>query len=127
MVTGVGWEDMPAVYAAGNVFALPCRTRLGGLEPEALGIVFLEAAASGLPIVVGDSGGAAETVVPGETGYVVDPRSAQGVADRICSLLADPDRASAMGLRGREWVTGQYSWDTAVSTLRDLLYPDSSG
>jgi phosphatidylinositol alpha-1,6-mannosyltransferase len=126
MLTDVAWADMPSVYAAGSVFALPCRTRLLGLEPEALGIVFLEAAASGLPIVVGRSGGAPETVQAGATGYVVDPRSAQEVADRICELLADPPAASAMGRRGREWVTTHYSWDTAVDTLRGLLSPDSS-
>jgi phosphatidylinositol alpha-1,6-mannosyltransferase len=59
-VPGVPWEEMPAVYAMADVFALPCRTRLWGLEPEAFGIVFLEAAACGLPVVVGDSGGAPE-------------------------------------------------------------------
>jgi phosphatidyl-myo-inositol dimannoside synthase len=125
LMTSVGWPEMPTVYAAGDVFALPCRTRLWGLEPEALGIVFLEAAASGLPIVVGDSGGAPETVVPGETGYVADPRSPADVADRISSLLADPVGAAAMGRRGRAWVTRRYSWETAVTTMRALLAPDS--
>jgi phosphatidylinositol alpha-1,6-mannosyltransferase len=124
MLTGLGWDDMPGAYAAGDVFAMPCRTRLGGLEPEALGIVFLEAAASGLPIVVGRSGGAPETVADGETGYVVDPRSAREVASRVCALLADPAAASAMGRRGRDWVSTHYSWDAAVDTLRDLLPPD---
>jgi phosphatidylinositol alpha-1,6-mannosyltransferase len=126
MLTDVDWREMPTVYAAGDVFALPCRTRLRGLEPEALGIVFLEAAASGLPIVVGNSGGAPETVVPGETGYVVDPRSVRDVAGRICALLADPEAASAMGLRGREWVTKHHSWEAAVATLRDLLSANAS-
>ena len=64
---------MPQWYAAADVFALPCRTRRFGLEPEAYGIVFLEAAASGLPIIVGDSGGAPETLTPGTSGAVVDP------------------------------------------------------
>ena len=123
-VTDVTWEHMPEVYAAGDVFAVPCRTRLVGLEPEALGIVFLEAAACGLPVVVGDSGGAPETVLDKDTGYVVDPRSPREVADRVGSLLADPVAAAAMGARGREWVARHYSWDTAAATLGDLLYPD---
>lgn len=123
MLLGVGWADMPQVYAAGDVFAIPCRTRLRGLEPEALGIVFLEAAACGLPVIVGRSGGAPETVVDGETGYVVDPRSPRELADRICGLLADPQGAAAMGLRGRDWVTEHYSWTRAVTTLEVLLGP----
>lgn len=114
-------QDMPLVYAAADVFAVPCRTRLGGLEPEALGIVFLEAAACGLPIVVGASGGAPETLVDGETGYLVDPSSADDVADRICALLADPARATAMGASGRAWVQQHYSADAAATTLRALL------
>lgn len=121
MVRGVPWEDVPALYAAADVFVLPCRTRLLGLEPEALGIVFLEAAASGLPVIAGASGGAPETVADGETGYVVDPRSPQQVAARVCSLLADPAGAAAMGRRGRERVTRHYSWDSAVDTVRGLL------
>ena len=108
------WVDMPAVYAAGDVFAMPCRTRLGGLEPEALGIVFLEAAACGLPVVVGASGGAPETVVHGETGYVVDPRSPAKVATAICALLADPAGGAAMGSRGRDWVRRAYSPEAAT-------------
>ncbi len=123
-VTDATWADMPSVYAAGDVFAVPCRTRLAGLEPEALGIVFLEAAAAGLPVVVGSSGGAPETVVDGQTGYVVDPRSAAEVADRICALLANPEEAKAMGERGRTWVTRTFSWDAAAATLTDLLAGD---
>ncbi|MDX6310117.1 MAG: phosphatidyl-myo-inositol dimannoside synthase [Nocardioidaceae bacterium] len=120
-LAGVAWSDMPAVYAAGDVFAMPCRTRLRGLEPEALGIVFLEAAACGLPVVVGASGGAPETAIDGETGYVVDPRSTREVAARITSLLADPEQAKAMGLRGREWVRRAYSPGTAAATLSRVL------
>lgn len=117
----VHWEQMPDVYAAADVFAQPCRTRLRGLEPEALGIVFLEAAASGLPVVVGDSGGARETVIDGETGFLVDPRDALGVADRINALLDDPERAAELGRRGRVFVGERFSWERAVSQLRTVL------
>jgi phosphatidylinositol alpha-1,6-mannosyltransferase len=124
LVPGVPWAEMPQVYGAGNVFALPCRTRLAGLEPEALGIAFLEAAAAGLPIVVGRSGGAPETVVDGDTGYIVDPRSATEVAARINALLADPGRAAQMGARGRARVARTYSPAAAVATLQQLLFLD---
>jgi phosphatidyl-myo-inositol dimannoside synthase len=90
------------------VFALPCRTRLRGLEPEAFGIVFLEAAAAGLPVVAGRSGGVPEALVDGETGYLVDPRDSDAVARCICALLAAPGQARAMGERGRRWVCDEH-------------------
>ncbi len=120
-VPGAAWEQMPAVYAAADVFALPCRTRLGGLEPEALGIVFLEAAASGLPVVVGASGGAPETVVDAATGYVVDPKDPGQVAERIARLLGSPGTAERMGAAGRARVVAQWSAARAVDRLRHLL------
>ncbi len=117
----VPWTDIPPYFDAGSVFAMPCRTRLGGLEPEALGIVFLEAQASGLPVVVGDSGGAPDAVLHGETGYVVDPYNPVAVAAKVVALLGDPARARAMGERGRAWVRESWTWDASVATLRRLL------
>jgi phosphatidylinositol alpha-1,6-mannosyltransferase len=87
LLPGVPHAQMPQVYAAADVFALPCRTRRFGLEREALGIVFLEAVASGLPTVVGRSGGAPETVVDGQTGWVVDPRDVDALAARLAALV----------------------------------------
>lgn len=124
VVPSVAWEDMPDVYRAADAFALPCRTRLGGLEPEAFGIVFLEAAASGLPVVVGRSGGAPETVDDGLTGYVVDPRDHEAVADRVATLLADRELAARMGAAGRTWVTETWPQSAAVDTLRRLVDVD---
>lgn len=121
----VPWAEIPPYFDAGNVFAMPCRTRLGGLEPEALGIVFLEAQASGLPVVVGDSGGAPDAVRHGETGYVVDPYNPVAVAAKVTDLLKDPEQARKMGALGREWVKAEWSWESSVATLRKLLaYPD---
>lgn len=121
ILPGVPWERMPEVYAAADAFALPCRTRRRGLEVEALGIVFLEAAAAGLPVVVGDSGGAPETVVHGRTGYVVEPRDVEQIADRVADLLSSRATAVELGTAGRVRVAADWSTDQAVRTLTGLL------
>ena len=117
----VPWEDIPAYTDAGNVFAMPCRTRLLGLEPEALGIVSLEAAACGLPVVVGWSGGAPETVLEGETGHVVDPGDVDALSRRLAGLLMERPRSRSMGNRGRESVRRVWSWEVASTTLTELI------
>ena len=117
----VRWAETPPYFAALDVFAMPCRTRLGGLEPEALGIVFLEAAASGVPVLVGDSGGAPDTVRHGYTGFVVNPHSPHSVAERAIELLHDPPRARAMGAAGRARVQREWTWDQSAARLRALL------
>ena len=115
--------ELPAHYAAGDVFAMPCRTRRAGLDVEGLGMVFLEAAACGRPVVAGTSGGAPETVREGETGHVVDPRSPAAVARVLGDLLADPARAAAMGAAGRAWIEQRWSWTTIAETFAELLSP----
>jgi phosphatidylinositol alpha-1,6-mannosyltransferase len=117
----VAWSQLGEHYAAGDVFAMPCRTRWAGLDLEALGIVFLEAAAAGLPVVAGRSGGAPETVVPGSTGLVVDGRDASAVGGAVAELLADPGRARAMGTSGRARVEAEFTWDAAARKLDALL------
>lgn len=115
----VPWASLPAHYGAGDVFAMPCRTRRGGLDVEGLGIVYLEASATGLPVVAGDSGGAPDAVLDGETGWVVgDGREA---ADRIVTLLGDAGLRARMGERGRRWVEDTWRWDALASGLRGLL------
>lgn len=120
-------EELPAHYAAGDVFAMPCRTRRGGLDVEGLGIVYLEAAATGLPVVAGRSGGAPDAVLPGETGYVVDGSAPAEVAERVVDLLADPAKSSAMGERGRVWVEQEWRWDVLAARLRGLLAGTDAG
>ena len=113
---------LPEHYAAGDVFAMPCRTRRGGLDVEGLGMVYLEAAACGLPVVAGTSGGAPEAVLDGESGTVVrDPRSPEAVAAAVTALLDDPARARAMGAAGRAWVERRWSWTTIAADLAALL------
>jgi phosphatidylinositol alpha-1,6-mannosyltransferase len=96
---------------------MPCRTRLGGLEVEGWGNVFIEAAACGRPVIVGDSGGAREALVDGETGTLVDGRDVEQVADAVAVLLADPERARAMGKAGRARVERAHTWPTIARTL----------
>jgi phosphatidylinositol alpha-1,6-mannosyltransferase len=104
-----------------SVFALPMRTMLRGLDAEGLGLAALEAAACGLPVIVGNSGGAPETVRHGETGYVVDPRDPGQVAGRLLELLADPAHARAMGMAGRCYVDERFGARRARLTLRRAL------
>src|SRR6266540_4060927 len=113
--------QLPAYYAAGDVYAMPCRTRGRGLDVEGLGIVYLEASATGLPVVAGDSGGAPEAVRDGETGYVVNGRDVNAVADRVATLLADPALARRLGGAGRAWVEGEWRWELQAERMRRLL------
>ncbi|HEX8093890.1 glycosyltransferase family 4 protein [Jatrophihabitans sp.] len=117
----VSSAELPEHFAAGNVFAMPCRTRRLGMDVEGLGIVFLEASATGLPVVAGNSGGAPEAVRQGVTGEVVDGRDVVAVADRVSGLLADPRRATAMGAAGRRWTEQSWRWDTMADRLAGLL------
>jgi phosphatidylinositol alpha-1,6-mannosyltransferase len=112
---------LPGYYAASDVFAMPCRTRWGGVDVEGLGIVFLEASATGLPVVAGDSGGAPDAVREGETGLVVDGEDAGEVAQAIIDLLADPERARKMGACGRDWITREWTWEQVAARFHALL------
>jgi len=118
---GVPAAELPAHHALADVFAMPCRTRGAGLDVEGLGVVFLEASATGVPVIAGESGGAPEAVQHNKTGLVVDGRSVNTVAEAVTELLSDRDRAAAMGAAGRQWVTSQWRWDTLAARLADLL------
>ena len=117
----VSWADLPAYYDAGDVFAMPCRTRRRGLDVEGLGIVYLEASAAGLPVIGGDSGGAPDAILPGESGYVVPGGDAAAVAGRLTGLLADPAAAAAMGEKGMAWVQREWRWELVADRLERIL------
>lgn len=108
------------IVAAADVFAMPARTRGGGLDLEGLGIVYLEAQACGIPVVAGDSGGAPEAVSP-ESGVVVNGRDTQAIADAITRLLLDDHLRSTMGPAGRAFVQTQYSWQVLGDRCVDVL------
>ena len=118
---GVPAAELPTHHALADVFAMPCRTRGAGMDVEGLGIVFLEASATGVPVIAGRSGGAPEAVQHNKTGLVVDGNSVREVADAVTELLNDRDRAAAMGAAGRAWVTAQWRWDTLALRLANLL------
>jgi phosphatidylinositol alpha-1,6-mannosyltransferase len=116
LVGGVDWRDVPAYVDAGDVFAMPCRTRRAGLEPEAWGIASLEAQACGLPVIVGRTGGAPETVTSPRSGQVWGP----GDGDLADVLTSWVDRAGT-GLSSRHArVTTSWTWDEAARRLAEL-------
>jgi phosphatidylinositol alpha-1,6-mannosyltransferase len=126
MIGAVPYEQMRDLLRTARVFALPVRTRLGGLNPEGLGRVFLEAAACGLPVVVGRSGGAPETVVDGVTGSVVDPDDRGALATAIVGWLSDPVAARTAGLAGRRHVADRFGADDVTRIVRRCLGLDTS-
>ena len=117
----VSWQDLPGYYDAGDVFAMPCRTRRHGLDVEGLGIVYLEASAAGLPVIGGDSGGAPDAILHGESGYVVPGGDVPAVAARLTELLADPAAAAAMGEKGMAWVEREWRWELVAGRLQRIL------
>ena len=114
--------DLPALYGCADVFAMACRTRWGGLEQEGFGVVFVEAAACGVPQVAGDSGGAAEAVVDGVTGIVVRrPDDPVAVAEAFEALLADPALRTKMATASRERALAEFSYDVLARRLGEAL------
>jgi phosphatidyl-myo-inositol dimannoside synthase len=118
----ISHDDLPILYGCADIYAMLCRNRWVGLEQEGFGVVFLEAAAAGVPQVAGDSGGAAEAVVDGETGFVVgDPGDPETVAEALARLLDDPDLRTRMALTGRERVLAGYRYDDLAQRLGAAL------
>ena len=113
-------ESIETALHAADVFAMPARTRGGGLDVEGLGIVYLEAQACGLPVIAGDSGGAPETVT-GETGVVVKGTSVRELAEALKAVLADPQRRLRMGQAGRRHVEENWTWRIMGQRLRQLM------
>jgi phosphatidylinositol alpha-1,6-mannosyltransferase len=107
----IQYADLPSYICVGDLFAMPSRSRLAGLEVEGLGIVYLEASACGLPVIAGKSGGAPDAVLEGVTGATVDGRNSSDIARAAIALLDDLGEARAMGARGREWVISNWRWE----------------
>lgn len=123
-VTFIGriqFADLPRYICAGEIFAMPSRSRLFGLEVEGLGIVYLEASACGLPVIAGSSGGAPDAVIPDVTGIIVDGTKNSEISSAVIKLLNDPGLAKTMGAAGREWIVKDWRWQIWSEKFNDLL------
>lgn len=115
-------DDLPMLYGCADAFMMLCRNRWGGLEQEGFGIVFAEAAACAVPQIAGDSGGAAEAVVDGQTGFVIrNPRDVDAVARRLQELLADASRRNSMGMASRSRAVSEFDYSVLVNRLAAAL------
>jgi phosphatidylinositol alpha-1,6-mannosyltransferase len=117
----IQYAELPKFICAGDVFAMPSRSRLAGLEVEGLGIVYLEASACGLPVVAGSSGGAPDAVVDGVTGIVVDGTNNHEISQALITLLKDPGRSKEMGVAGRQWIIDNWRWEIWSRQFNELL------
>ena len=117
----IQYAQLPQYICAGDVFAMPSRSRFFGLEVEGLGIVYLEASACGLPVIAGSSGGAPDAVLDGVTGFVVDGQNNQEIAAAAIKLLSDIDGAKKMGAAGRKWIIENWRWEIWSQRFNKLL------
>jgi phosphatidyl-myo-inositol dimannoside synthase len=117
----IQYAQLPQYICAGDIFAMPSRSRFFGLEVEGLGIVYLEASACGLPVIAGSSGGAPDAVIDGVTGIVVDGENNQEIAVAAIKLLQDLAGSKAMGLAGREWIIENWRWEIWSERFNKLL------
>ena len=117
----IQYAQLPQYICAGDIFAMPSRSRFFGLEVEGLGIVYLEASACGLPVIAGSSGGAPDAVLDGVTGFVVDGENNEEIAAAAIRLLNDVDGAKAMGTAGREWIIKNWRWEIWSQRFNKLL------
>jgi phosphatidylinositol alpha-1,6-mannosyltransferase len=121
LIGRIDYKDLPLYICVGDIFAMPSRSRLMGLEVEGLGIVYLEASACGLPVLAGNSGGAPDAVVQNETGLVVNGTDKKEIADAAIELLTKVDLSKKMGTAGRQWIVENWRWEIWSRSFEDLL------
>ena len=117
----VDYKELPQYLCVGDIFAMPSRSRLMGLEVEGLGIVYLEASSCGLPVLAGNSGGAPDAVKQSETGLVVNGTDEKQIASAAIELLNNRDSSKKMGLAGRQWIVNNWRWETWSKEFEALL------
>jgi phosphatidylinositol alpha-1,6-mannosyltransferase len=117
----IQYQELPEYICVGDIFAMPSRSRLMGLEVEGLGIVYLEASACGLPVIAGKSGGAPDAVIDGVTGVVVDGTDNSEISAAVIDLLSDLKKSKAMGERGRQWIVDDWRWEIWSERFEALL------
>lgn len=117
----IQYNDLPTYICAGDIFAMPSRSRLMGLEVEGLGIVYLEASACGLPVLAGNSGGAPDAVVQNTTGLIVDGTDNKQIATAAIELLNNVESSQKMGMAGRQWIIDNWRWEIWSKDFEDML------
>jgi phosphatidylinositol alpha-1,6-mannosyltransferase len=117
----INYEKLPEYICVGDLFAMPSRSRFGGLEVEGLGIAYLEASACGLPVIAGSSGGAPDAVVDGKSGVVVNGTDITAIAKTVIKFLRDPEGSQQMGQFGRKWVVEKWRWEIWSQAFERLL------
>ena len=117
----VAREALPGLIGLADVFALPSRARIDQCDVEGFGLVFLEAAACGKPVIAGRSGGVPDALIDGETGILVDPEDTAGLSAALIRLLTDPVLAASLGARGQHWVRTNFGWPTVAARLDQSL------
>jgi phosphatidylinositol alpha-1,6-mannosyltransferase len=117
----INYEKLPEYICVGDLFAMPSRSRFGGLEVEGLGIAYLEASACGLPVIAGSSGGAPDAVVDGKSGVVVNGTDITAIAKTVIKFLRDPEGSRQMGQFGRNWVVDKWRWEIWSQAFERLL------
>lgn len=123
-VTFIGriqYKELPMYLCVGDIFAMPSRSRLMGLEVEGLGIVYLEASSCGLPVLAGNSGGAPDAVLQNKTGLVVDGTNEQEIAAAAIEMLNNSSASQLMGISGRQWIIDNWRWEIWSKDFEDLL------
>ena len=121
LVGRVTYDQLPKHFLLGDVFVSPSRSRLGGLEVEGLGIVYLEASSSGLPVIAGNSGGAPDAVLENKTGIVVDGTNVKEISKACISLLSNPSLAKQYGSAGRIWAVENWNWNYWGKKFKEVL------
>ncbi len=121
LIGRIQYRDLPRYFCVGDIFVMPSRSRLAGLEVEGLGIVYLEASACGLPVVAGQSGGAPDAVIEGVTGVTVDGTSVSQISAAVIAAFADPEKSKAMGEAGRKWIYDNWRWDIWAKEFNALF------
>ena len=120
----IQYSDLPRYISAGDIFAMPSRSRFAGLEVEGLGIVYLEASSCELPVIAGRSGGAPDAVLEGVTGKTVDGTKPAEIAAAVISLFDDPAVSKQMGLAGRKWINSNWRWKIWSDAFSAILIRD---
>lgn len=112
-------KDKPYYYENCDIFVMPSRNIKG--DVEGFGIVYLEAALYGRPVIAGNSGGSPEAALDGQTGLIVDSENLEEIADAVIRLLADSDYANKLGVQGKERVLKEFSWENQMRKFEKLL------